>query len=137
MLTLIGLFCHVHRALLPYTQASFDCYAHVSGAEGGGGSQARARAGACPPLPFPWQRRSAHRKTLAAVAGGYHVSLFVFSPTIRRHSIRFTPQGYWLQRGGLFGASKRDQRVIRFWNFSSRLQAEVENVTNFRQIPQI
>ncbi len=85
----------------------------------------------------PWQRRSAHRKTLAAVAGGYHASLFVFSPTIRRHSIRFTPQGYWLQRGGLFGASKRDQRVMRFWNFSSRLQAEVEDVTNFRQIPQI
>lgn len=85
----------------------------------------------------PWRRRSAHRKALAAVADGYHVSLFVFSPTIRRHSIRFTAQGYWLQRGGLFGVSTRDQRVMRAWKFSSRLQVEAENTKNFREISQI
>ena len=52
------------------------------------------------------------------------VRLFLFSPTTLYHHLRFTPDGYWLQTGGLFGKSLRTDRPFRLWRFSRRLARE-------------
>ena len=85
----------------------------------------------------PWQLGKTRAKAVAAAGEGYHVSLFSFGPTVRKHSIRFCRDGYWLQSGGLFGPAHRSEKRVQFWRFSSRLQNEVVGLSKFRRIPQL
>lgn len=73
---------------------------------------------------WTWQRRRLHTKATEAVARGRNVTVFRFSPTTLRHRVRFHPDGWWEQAGGLFGPSLRDQPAFRFATFRARVAAE-------------
>ncbi|WP_212522856.1 glycosyltransferase family 2 protein [Actibacterium sp. MT2.3-13A] len=89
----------------------------------------------------PWQARALRRRAAEMAADGQRVTLFLFGPTALYHRMRFTPGGWWEQRGGLFGRSLRDGPLIAPQRFSSRLRAEchrlraVRPVCNEREAP--
>lgn len=58
-------------------------------------------------------------------ANGVPVHVISLKPTPHKHQIRFTDSGVWLQRGGLFGASKRCQPMLTYWRLSDRIAAEM------------
>ena len=81
-----------------------------------------------------WQRKSLRQEAAARVKDGEIVSLFLLSPTTIYHHVRFDPQGYWEQRGGLFGRSDRDDPIFRDDSFRRRVQRETERVAEQRLI---
>jgi hypothetical protein len=62
------------------------------------------------------------------------VTLILMSPTIRAHRHRLHPDGYWEQRGGLFGPSERDQPRLRWWRLGARVRAEAARIAPFRPV---
>ncbi|SNS75648.1 glycosyltransferase family 2 protein [Antarctobacter heliothermus] len=80
----------------------------------------------------PWQAARLRAKAAKAVRDGAIVSLFLFSPTARRHRVTFTSEGVWEQSGGLFGQSHRNGPAIRLQHFSSRLSSEIMRVQKQR-----
>ena len=68
------------------------------------------------------------------VAGGRNVSLFLFSRSSLFHRVRFHEDGYWEQRGGLFGRSDRSQPLFRVTSFRRRLKAEKLRVAEQRRL---
>ncbi|MCE5973166.1 glycosyltransferase [Sinirhodobacter sp. WL0062] len=96
-------------------------------------------------LPFPvgprprrivagriWQARAKRAEAAGAVTQGAVVSLFLFAPSIRRHRVRFHPDGYWEQSGGLWGKSDRGQPAFFPWRFAARLRREIARIAPFR-----
>ncbi|KIQ70995.1 putative glycosyltransferase [Wenxinia marina DSM 24838] len=78
-------------------------------------------------------RARAHLSRARAVAAdGTPVSLFLFSPTLRYHTVRFDPAGVWIQQGGLFGRAERSEQVWKMWRFGSRLSKEAARVARVR-----
>jgi len=67
-------------------------------------------------------RRSA-RKTIAA---GNRATVYAFSLTSFYHSRRFHADGFWEQRGGLFGRSLRSDPIFKLWNRNDRVRREEE-----------
>ncbi|SMX33758.1 Glycosyl transferase family 2 [Maliponia aquimaris] len=80
----------------------------------------------------PWQAARLRAEAAQRVRDGAIVSLFVFSPTARRHRVRLTSDGIWLQTGGLFGQSLREGAQFRWWTFSSRLACEMMRLQKVR-----
>jgi len=80
----------------------------------------------------PWQAARLASEARSLVALGHRVSVFVLSPTIRRHRVVFHPDGYWLQSGGLFGASDRSDPAFRYWRFRDRIARERQRVAEIR-----
>ena len=72
-----------------------------------------------------WQNRRLRRLAVAHVRRGDTVRLFLLSPTALFHRVAFVADGYWLQRGGLFGKSRRSDPYFRFWRFRGRIAREV------------
>ena len=62
------------------------------------------------------------------VAEGKVVSLFLFSRTSLYHHVRFRREGYWEQRGGLFGKSTRSDPPFVLTGFDARLKHEINRV---------
>lgn len=99
-------------------------------------------------LPFPlsgprpgrviagwsWQRKRLARAARAAAARGAIVTVFRFSPTTLYHHMRFHPDGYWEQRGGLFGRSERHQRLVRLMRFATRVREESLRLATLRPL---
>ncbi|AVO37899.1 glycosyltransferase family 2 protein [Pukyongiella litopenaei] len=86
-----------------------------------------------PPPPRIVAGRWSSRHNLAgqaqqAAARGGSVTLFRFSRTAFYHKVRFTPQGYWEQTGGLFGKSERSQPLLHCHRFAERLRYEIRRV---------
>lgn len=79
-----------------------------------------------------WQARRLRAEAERAAREGQIVTLFLFSPTPRKHRMRFDPAGFWEQTGGLFGASLRSQPLFRLWTFPERLAHETERVGRLR-----
>lgn len=75
-----------------------------------------------------WQRSRLRRVARTETAAGSVVSLILLSPTALYHRVRFTPDGYWEQSGGIFGKSDRAQRLMSFWTFQRRIHAETDRV---------
>ncbi len=73
-----------------------------------------------------WSKRRMLRKAEDAARSGKVPCVYMLSPTTLRHTRRYHPQGYWLQRGGLFGKSLRSDRPFRWWRFRKRVAREVE-----------
>lgn len=71
-----------------------------------------------------WSRRRLRAAARAGRAAGNSVTLFRFSPTALYHRVGFSPEGIWVQTGGLFGKSGRNQPLIRLWSFTARVHAE-------------
>ncbi|WP_373354925.1 glycosyltransferase family 2 protein [Pseudoroseicyclus sp. CXY001] len=72
----------------------------------------------------PWDAPRLRRAAAAAVAAGARAELYLFSPTALFHRRRFTNDGIWEQRGGLFGRSDRAMPLLQFRRFSGRLAEE-------------
>ncbi|MCT4554890.1 MAG: glycosyltransferase [Pelagimonas sp.] len=73
-----------------------------------------------------WQARHKRAQAADTTRSGAITSLYLFSPTTLFHHATFTQDGYWEQRGGLFGRSKRQCQVFRYWRFSARVRDEVQ-----------
>lgn len=74
----------------------------------------------------------AQAKSVAQQGGS--VTLMIFDHTVRAHRVTFTQDGIWLQRGGLFGPSDRDQQRFTLWSLSGRIKAETARVRKIRWI---
>lgn len=82
----------------------------------------------------PWSRGRLRREARALAQSGRVVSVFRFSPTGLYHRVRFLPEGFWEQTGGLFGRSDRSGRLFRVTGFRKRLCEEVTRVAKQRGI---
>ncbi len=79
-----------------------------------------------------WSADTLSQEARARVDAGERVSLFLFSPTTLYHHVRFHPDGYWEQRGGLFGRSDRSDPLFRPYKFATRLDRERNRVASVR-----
>ncbi|MEZ5911077.1 MAG: glycosyltransferase family A protein [Paracoccaceae bacterium] len=98
-------------------------------------------------LPFPagprpgrvvagrlWQWPGLLVRARQAQNEGAIVTVFRFSLTPRKHAMRFLDDGIWLQRGGLFGPSERDQPRIRWKRLRDRVREETDRIALFRPV---
>lgn len=81
-----------------------------------------------------WQRPRRREQAAQAVASGQIVTLFCLSLSARPHWLRFTPQGYWLQTGGIFGRSLRDGPLFRLATLRQRVATESARYAAFRPV---
>lgn len=63
---------------------------------------------------------------------GHSVTVFKLSLTSRFHSMTFLPDGYWLQTGGLFGRSARNEVLFRFSKLATRTKIELSRLNRVR-----
>ena len=52
-------------------------------------------------------------------------TIYTFSLSATYHRRLYHPEGFWEQRGGLFGRSKRSDPLVQFWRFSARVRREL------------
>jgi GT2 family glycosyltransferase len=80
-----------------------------------------------------WDWIRLRRQATERVRAGEVVSVYCFSPSARPHFVRFLNEGFWEQRGGLFGPAKRGERAFRFTTLSTRAAEEWRRVASLRQ----
>ena len=68
----------------------------------------------------------------AAARSGGVISLYLFSRTALRHRVRYHPDGYWEQIGGLYGRANRSEPPIAGTTFPKRVNKEINRVALFR-----
>jgi GT2 family glycosyltransferase len=71
------------------------------------------------------------------VRSGNRVTVFDLRPDGRFHHVRFTADGYWLHRGGIFGRELRDEPLLRRSTREARVQATLKRLSNIRSKNQI
>lgn len=81
---------------------------------------------------FQSQAAKLRNQAAEAAAEGRHVSLFLFSRTALYQHVRFHPDGYWQQTGGLWGKSDRTDSLFSPWRLSTRVQREVDRIGSSR-----
>ncbi len=83
--------------------------------------------------------RGAHRRKRAAdlARAGDTVTLFEFSLSARAHRVRFHPDGYWEQTGGLFGRSGPDDARFRLTTLARRVARECNRVAPARNLAEL
>ncbi|THD76906.1 glycosyltransferase [Thalassobius vesicularis] len=64
---------------------------------------------------------------------GHTVTLYLLSATALYHHVRFQPEGYWLQTGGIFGRSLRDGAVFQLSTRKKRSEKERLRVARVRE----
>ncbi len=79
-----------------------------------------------------WQRQRLTRRAERVVAQGAVVTVLAFGLLPFRHRMRFDPAGFWCQTGGLFAASDRSDRPVRFWGWRSRVARETGRLQDVR-----
>lgn len=79
-----------------------------------------------------WQKRQLHERACSLTKQGKLVSVFSFSLTTLYHQINYTPDGYWMQSGGLFGRSKRSESIIQVFTMMGRVAAECQRLAGQR-----
>lgn len=104
--------------------------------------------GAPPPfLRFQRRRRGHHKlivgrlgsmadlraRALARVAEGHVVTVLQLSPGARPHRVHFDPDGFWVQKGGLFGRSIETEKRFRLCRFGARARREALRVAYLRE----
>lgn len=80
----------------------------------------------------PLALRKDRAKAAKAVQEGAIVTLISLSPTAIYHKLGFTQEGFWLQRGGLFGRSKRNTPLITMTTRARRIASETKRVAQQR-----
>ncbi len=80
-----------------------------------------------------WQARRLAAKARALVASGTVVTVIRLSPSALYHRVRFTPAGYWLHSGGVFGRAERSEPLVRLTGFQARAEREWRRVAPLRQ----
>lgn len=81
-----------------------------------------------------FQAKRLRRAAADRAAAGAVVTLFLFDPTARYHHVRYRPEGYWEQTGGLFGRAIRTEPVFRFARYSTRFAAETARIAQQRML---
>lgn len=71
-------------------------------------------------------------KSKALADTGETVTLYLFSTTALFHHIRFMPEGYWLQTGGIFGRSRRSGPLFKLYRLAARAKIEASRVSRTR-----
>lgn len=66
------------------------------------------------------------------VREGENITLLSLSPTGLYHHLRFEDDGVWVQRGGLFGKSDRNQPLFRLTTLGRRAREERRRVAEIR-----
>ncbi len=79
-----------------------------------------------------FQVRARQAEAARLAREGHATTLFLFAPTFRRHQMRFTSVGYWVQSGGLWGRSDRDGPRPPLGGFQRRLATEIARVRRVR-----
>ncbi len=82
-----------------------------------------------------WRRRKILAQAAQAIADGKRPSVFIFSRTGMFQSMRFDTSGYWVQIGGLFGRSDRQEALFKIRGFKARLRQEVARIAAQRALP--
>ncbi len=82
-----------------------------------------------------WQLRRKRREARALVQGGRNVTLFLFSPTLLHHRLRFLPDEFWEQRGGLLSSTERWEKSSKVIGFHNRVTQEWDRVAKLRHLP--
>lgn len=80
------------------------------------------------------RRRSLRAQARAAVARGDVVTLLLLSPDARPHWMRFHDDGYWEQKGGLFGRSIRSGPRLMLTSFAERRKKEHLRIKKLRKL---
>lgn len=78
-----------------------------------------------------WQAKTLRKKAASLPAP---TTLFLFSPSARYHQMRFRPEGFWEQRGGLFGRSERNAPLVQAHSFSARNRQEIARLSTVRPL---
>ena len=71
-------------------------------------------------------------KARSIARSGALVSLYLFSRTLLFHKVRYDPDGYWIQTGGLFGKSVRSERFFSGQSLLMRAEKEARRVAKRR-----
>lgn len=79
-----------------------------------------------------FSRRNLMNQAGRAASSGRSTSLFLLDHTIRAHRVQFTPDGVWLQSGGLFGRTQRDSPRFSYWSFNQRIRMETGRLHRIR-----
>jgi len=80
----------------------------------------------------PWGWRRAHRQAAEAVRQGFRATVLLIDHSVRFHHIRFSDDGYWEHKGGLFGRSERSDPLFRLWSFNARVVREMQRLSQIR-----
>ena len=81
-----------------------------------------------------WQRRELMRRAGVEAATGKIVTVICLSPSTWYHRHQFESGGFWLQHGGIYGRSLRDQPPVRIKSFAARLSEEVRRIAKTRPV---
>jgi GT2 family glycosyltransferase len=81
----------------------------------------------------PWSRARLSAEA-GRRAGAEIVTVLCLGPTARPHRVRFRPEGYWEQTGGLFGRTDRSGPRFTLWLFSQRVRHETTRIGTNRPI---
>ena len=80
-----------------------------------------------------WSRKRLHQQAMQHLREGDVVTVYRFSPTALFHHVQFREEGYWLQRGGIFGRASRDEALFQRTSFRARVEREGARVAKLRQ----
>ncbi len=69
---------------------------------------------------------------VSEVSAGHIVSLYLFSRTALFHRVRFHPDGYWEQTGGLFGRADRSGPLVQLVSLKGRVGVEEQRIAMLR-----
>lgn len=81
----------------------------------------------------PWSRARLAAEA-GRRAGAEVVTVLCLGPSARPHRVRFRPEGYWEQTGGLFGRTNRCGPRFTLWLFSRRVCAETTRISANRPV---
>lgn len=85
-------------------------------------------------LARPANLKSKITEAVSRVEKDEIVTVFCFSLTALYHRMAFHADGYWLQKGGLFGKSLRGQSLFKWWTRLNRLKFENQRVDKVRNL---
>ncbi|MGJ8546061.1 MAG: glycosyltransferase family 2 protein [Sulfitobacter sp.] len=80
----------------------------------------------------PRRAKSAFAEAAARVNAGEIVTVVELSTSALYHQASFTPEGYWYQRGGVFGRAERSEKIFRFSTLARRAAREAARVAPVR-----
>ena len=80
-----------------------------------------------------WSRSRLFSQATELVASGQRCSVMILDPSPRYHRVYFHRDGFWVQSGGMFGKSDRNDPLIYPWRFALREQREIVRTLNIRQ----
>lgn len=79
-----------------------------------------------------WNRRRKRRLARSMAEEGKCVTLFEFNDTTQMLTVRFTDDGYWWHRGGIFGRTYRHERLVQARRRARRIAEERERISTQR-----